>query len=117
MLSALWDTRGYFFWLALISLLCFALERLVPWRTEQKPLRAQIGQDFFWLFFNGHYAGILVATAAAWALGHVENTLGGWPWPSPMDSTRETRARRPGRNPPGTNTQAVAEPSTLSRPL
>ena len=83
MLSALWDTRGYFFWLALISLLCFALERLVPWRTEQKPLRAQIGQDFFWLFFNGHYTGILVATAAVWALGHVENTLGGWPWPSP----------------------------------
>ncbi|MEE2754216.1 MAG: hypothetical protein VX910_09550 [Candidatus Latescibacterota bacterium] len=34
MLKILWGTRQYFFRLALISVLCFALERVVPWRRE-----------------------------------------------------------------------------------
>lgn len=61
MIDFLWDTRGYFFWLLVVSLLCFVLERLWPWRPAQQALRPQIGQDLFWLLFNGHYAGILVA--------------------------------------------------------
>ena len=31
-------------------------------------LRRQFAQDLFWLFFNGHYAGVLVANAAAFLL-------------------------------------------------
>ncbi len=83
MLSVLWDTRNYFFWLVLVSLLCFVLERLVPWRGEQRALRVGIGQDLFWLVFNGHYAGILVASAAAWFFAHIEGMIGGWPAASP----------------------------------
>ncbi len=51
----------YPFWLAAISLLCFGLERLLPWRREQKLLRKGIWQDLFWLVFNGHYLGMLMA--------------------------------------------------------
>ena len=67
MLSVLWDTRHYFYWLVLVSLLSFCIERIAPWRREQKALRVDIGQDLFWLVFNGHYAGILVASLAAWS--------------------------------------------------
>jgi len=67
MLNFLWDTRGYFFWLLVVSVAVSSLERLRPWRREQRLLRRQFGQDLFWLFFNGHYAGVLVASLAAWA--------------------------------------------------
>ena len=83
MLSVLWDTRNYFFWLVLVSLICFFIERIAPWRREQKALRVDIGQDLFWLVFNGHYAGILVASLAAWSLGWIERSIGGWPLASP----------------------------------
>lgn len=76
MLQIIWDTRGYFFWLLAVSALCVVLERLRPWRQTQKVLRRQFWQDVFWLFFNGHYAGILVASVAAysfwWAADGIE---------------------------------------------
>jgi|TARA_B110000116_G_C16561663_1_gene457840 hypothetical protein len=59
MLDALWDTNPYFFWLTLISVLSFVLERVVPWRRDQGMLRSQFGQDVFWLVFNGYYLGML----------------------------------------------------------
>ena len=65
MLQVIWDTRGYLFWLLVVSAFCLALERTWPWRKQQKMLRPQFGQDLFWLVFNGHYAGILVAHVAA----------------------------------------------------
>lgn len=72
MLNILWDTRGYFFWLLVISAFCLILERIRPWRKEQKLFRPQFGQDLFWLLFNGHYVGVLVASIAAflfaWAM-------------------------------------------------
>ena len=72
MLQIIWDTRGYFFWLLVISALCLILERIRPWRKQQKLVRRQFAQDLFWLFFNGHYVGVLVASVAAflfaWAL-------------------------------------------------
>jgi len=76
MLEILWDTRGYFFWLLVISAACLVLERIRPWRKEQKLLRRQFGQDLFWLVFNGHYVAILVAYVAAfvfsWAIPVVD---------------------------------------------
>ena len=88
MLQVIWDTRGYFFWLLVVSALCLILERIWPWRTQQKLVRRQFFQDLFWLFFNGHYAGILVAYVAAhflvWAVPAAEhaqslNVLSGQP--------------------------------------
>lgn len=69
MLQILWDTRSYFFWLLAVSFLCFILERLWPWRRQQRALRPQITQDLFWRIFNSHYAGIAVAL-------RVESTMG-----------------------------------------
>ena len=74
MLQVIWDTRGYFFWLLVISALCLILERIWPWRSQQKMVRRQFAQDLFWLFFNGHYVGVLVATVAAFLFA----------WPLPM---------------------------------
>ncbi|HJP31654.1 MAG TPA: sterol desaturase family protein [Candidatus Latescibacteria bacterium] len=51
----------YYFWLTAISLLCFLLERLRPWRGQQRVLREGIWQDLFWLVFNGHYLGFILA--------------------------------------------------------
>jgi sterol desaturase/sphingolipid hydroxylase (fatty acid hydroxylase superfamily) len=51
----------YYFWLIAVSLFCFALERLAPWRRQQRVLRRGIGQDLFWLVFNGHYLGLIFA--------------------------------------------------------
>ena len=51
----------YYFWLIAVSLFCFLLERLWPWRRKQRVLRRGIWQDLFWLVFNGHYLGVLLA--------------------------------------------------------
>lgn len=76
MLHVIWDTRGYFFWLLVVSALCLILERIRPWRRQQKLVRRQFAQDLFWLFFNGHYTGVLVASMAAflfaWAVPAID---------------------------------------------
>ncbi|HEU4365099.1 MAG TPA: sterol desaturase family protein [Candidatus Krumholzibacteria bacterium] len=76
MLHVIWDTRGYFFWLLVVSVLCLILERIRPWRRQQKLVRRQFAQDLFWLFFNGHYTGVLVASMAAflfaWAVPAID---------------------------------------------
>jgi hypothetical protein len=64
MLYVVWDTRGYFFWLLMVSLFCWVLERVAPWRRQQEAFRDQFGQDLFWLVFNGHYAGVLLAAVS-----------------------------------------------------
>jgi sterol desaturase/sphingolipid hydroxylase (fatty acid hydroxylase superfamily) len=83
MLNILWNTRGYFFWLMVVSLFCLLLERIAPWRPQQKMFRSQIGQDFFWLVFNGHYAGVLVAEIGAWMFLQLKPLVGSWEVPSP----------------------------------
>jgi len=83
MIQIIWNTRGYFFWLLMVSLLCWVLERVAPWRPQQKAFRNQIGQDFFWLVFNGHYAGVLLATLANWALHPLWSMLKTWGVPFP----------------------------------
>ena len=83
MLSVLWNTRGYFFWLIMVSLFCWILERLAPWRPQQGALRKQIGQDFFWLIFNGHYAGIAIAFLSGWLIQQLNPLWGSWSVPAP----------------------------------
>ena len=51
----------YYFWLIAVSLFCLVLERFIPWRRNQKALREGIWQDVFWLIFNGHYLGLVLA--------------------------------------------------------
>lgn len=70
------DFGSYFFWLIAASLFCFLLERLAPWRRNQPVLRRGIFQDFFWLFFNGHFAAVLLAFPAAWAVGRINELFG-----------------------------------------
>jgi sterol desaturase/sphingolipid hydroxylase (fatty acid hydroxylase superfamily) len=83
MLNIIWDTSGYFFWLLVVSLFCWILERAVPWRRQQKAFRRQIWQDFFWLAFNGHYAGVLIAFIAARLIDQLLEAAGHPPLPSP----------------------------------
>ncbi len=59
-----------------VSLFCWALERIFPWRKHQKTFRKQIGQDFFWLVFNGHYAGLLLAYITGWLVLQLNQLLG-----------------------------------------
>ncbi len=77
MLNILWNTRGYFFWLMMISMVCWILERLVPWRPNQRAFRDQISQDFFWLVFNGHYSGVLLASFGGWLFQSARDLAGG----------------------------------------
>lgn len=58
----------YYFWLISVSLFCFILERISPWRPRQKVLRKQFWQDVFWLLFNGHYLGLMLAMATGYAV-------------------------------------------------
>jgi len=66
----------YVFWLFVVSLLCWALERLRPWRKQQRAFRRDIAQDYLWLAFNGHFAGVLLSYAAAALLGFADRGLG-----------------------------------------
>lgn len=63
----------YYFWLISVSLFVFILERLHPWRRRQKVLRKGILQDLFWLAFNGHVLGLIIALVA----GHLVQLLNG----------------------------------------
>jgi len=83
MLNILWNTRGYFFWLLAVSLFCWILERVVPWRRDQRAFRKQIGQDYFWLVFNGHYAGVLIAYITSYLVQQTNGVFSWWHVPSP----------------------------------
>jgi sterol desaturase/sphingolipid hydroxylase (fatty acid hydroxylase superfamily) len=83
MFDFIWNPRGYFFWLLIISLFCWVLERINPWRKDQKALRQQIGQDFFWLIFNGHFAGVLIAYLAYWLVMKINTVFFSLSLPAP----------------------------------
>lgn len=57
--------KQYVFWLALVSLLCLAAERIAPWRRNQPLVRPQLGQDLFWLAFNGYFSKMALAPLMA----------------------------------------------------
>lgn len=84
----------YYFWLLLVSLCVFAVERLFPASPKQKVFRDGFGQDLFWLMFNTQYASWMLAILgvhfAAWlnaAIFHVGapglasfQLISDWPW-------------------------------------
>ena len=59
----------YAFWLALLACLCTVAERWRPWRKDQRTVRPQLGQDVFWLVFNG--------VLAAWVFSGVFTVIYG----------------------------------------
>ncbi len=75
----------YYFWLISASLLCFLLERIHPWRKKQRVLRKGIGQDLFWLLFNGHYFGLLLALVTGNLIRLTNTFLHQKEWPVPQD--------------------------------
>ena len=83
MFNYLWNIHGYCFWLLVVSVLCLVLERVFPWRKGQKLLRPQFLQDVFYLFFNGHYFGLLFAMVASWVVHRVNAAFHIWDLPEP----------------------------------
>lgn len=75
----------YYFWLAATSLLVFILERLSPWRREQKVFRKQFWQDLFWLVFNGHYLGLVLALVSGKLILWLNSYLHAHGWPLPQE--------------------------------
>lgn len=76
----------YYFWLIGISLFCFILERIAPWRRKQPLFRPGLAQDLFWLIFNGHYLSMVFALFTgrlilAWHAGLLRL---GWPLPESL---------------------------------
>lgn len=67
------NTKSYFFWLVAVSLVCFVLERFFAWRRDQPVWRKDLWQDVFFLIFNGHYAGLLLAMLGTFL---IEKTAG-----------------------------------------
>jgi 3-mercaptopyruvate sulfurtransferase SseA/sterol desaturase/sphingolipid hydroxylase (fatty acid hydroxylase superfamily) len=62
--------------LAVMSGFVMLLERLFPWRPEQKQLRPRLWSDFIHLVFNGHFLGLLLAgLASTWVLPYVDRWL------------------------------------------
>jgi 3-mercaptopyruvate sulfurtransferase SseA/sterol desaturase/sphingolipid hydroxylase (fatty acid hydroxylase superfamily) len=62
--------------LAAMSGFVMLLERLFPWRPEQKQLRPKLWSDLIHLVFNGHFLGLLLAgLASTWILPHVDKWL------------------------------------------
>ena len=62
--------------LAVLSGFVMLLERLFPWRPQQKQLRPKLWSDLIHLVFNGHFLGLLLAgLASTWVLPYVDRWL------------------------------------------
>jgi 3-mercaptopyruvate sulfurtransferase SseA/sterol desaturase/sphingolipid hydroxylase (fatty acid hydroxylase superfamily) len=66
----------YPFWLAVFSVLVAALERIAPWRREQRQLRSALWSDALHLVFNGHFLGlVLFGVAANYVIPYLDSAL------------------------------------------
>ena len=62
--------------LAALSGFVMLLERLFPWRPQQKQLRPKLWSDLIHLAFNGHFLGLVLAgLASTWVLPSVDRWL------------------------------------------
>lgn len=55
--------HNYFYWLVGLSLACFLLEILFPWRKEQKIIRRDFWLDLFYVFFNYFLFSLIIYNA------------------------------------------------------
>jgi sterol desaturase/sphingolipid hydroxylase (fatty acid hydroxylase superfamily) len=76
----------YLYWLLGISGAFLLLERLLPERRAQPALRPQLGNDVFYLLFNGHFWALLTGgitgaiSASANRILAPQGVLAGWPF-------------------------------------
>ncbi len=68
----------YVYWLAGLSVIFVVIERLKPRQPDPGILRPQILTDLFYLVFNGHFLGVLIATLAAPLLVRLDASLTSW---------------------------------------
>lgn len=62
--------RNYFYWLIAVSLFCFVLEVLAPWRREQAKFRRDFWLDIFYMFFNFFLFSLIIYNAASEVVVH-----------------------------------------------
>ncbi len=55
--------HNYFYWLIALSLICWALEAIIPWRKGQSIFRTDFWLDGFYLFFNYFLFSLLLFNA------------------------------------------------------
>lgn len=51
----------YYFWLVVLAVTIFALERFFPRNSRQEIVRSDLVQDLFWLIFNTQYVSWMLA--------------------------------------------------------
>lgn len=73
----------YYFWLLLISVFVFALERLFPWRPKQEALRDDLNQDLFWMVLNTQFISWMLAIAATHVVAWLNSAVFHLGLPSP----------------------------------
>jgi len=59
------SSHNYFYWLLLVSLFFFLLERMKPWRVDQAKFRKDFWLDFFYMFFNFFLFSLIIYNAAS----------------------------------------------------
>jgi len=84
-IRTLFDPGGYLFWLIVVSAICWLFERMVPWRKTQSWPRPDLGQDLFYLIFNGQFAGLALAWISAPILRYVLSGFEGLGLPRPNE--------------------------------
>ena len=73
--------KNYFYWLIVISLFFFILERVKPWRKHQPKFRKDFWLDAFYMFFNFFLFSLIIYNAATDVIvnflnWHVDNIFG-----------------------------------------
>ena len=67
--------HNYFYWLLGLSVLCFALENIAPWRSQQATFRKDFWLDAFYMFFNFFLFSLLIYNAASDVVVHFFNNM------------------------------------------
>ena len=62
----------YWYWVIIVSLIPFVLERVMPWRPDQETVRPQLSQDIFWFLFNGFAAAFIFKGLYGWTGFHLD---------------------------------------------
>ena len=65
----------FWMWLAVVSAAFALLERLRPARPAQPVLRRQLGNDLFYLAFNGHFWAVVTGGVATWLASRTDAGL------------------------------------------
>jgi sterol desaturase/sphingolipid hydroxylase (fatty acid hydroxylase superfamily) len=63
--------HNYFYWLLFLSLFCWALEAIVPWRKKQSLFRQDFWLDGFYMFFNYFLFSLIIYNAVSDVFVHL----------------------------------------------